>query len=58
MEIASPSAKLNPSVGRDGAVIVRRARRKYHLGDLVARITPGNRHDETDWGEPVGKEIW
>jgi antitoxin MazE len=49
---------LNLSVGKDGAVIIRPARQKYRLEDLVAEITPGNRHDETDWGEPVGKEIW
>lgn len=28
------------------------------LDELVARITPENRHDETDWGRPVGKEVW
>ncbi len=25
---------------------------------LVDQITPENRHDAVDWGEPVGKEIW
>ena len=25
---------------------------------LVARITPRNRHDESDWGAPVGDEAW
>jgi len=28
------------------------------LEELVAGITPENRHEETDWGEPIGKEIW
>ena len=33
-------------------------RRKYTLEELVSKITPKNRHPETDWGKPVGKEIW
>jgi antitoxin MazE len=31
---------------------------EYILEELVAGITPENRHEETDWGEPVGKEVW
>jgi antitoxin MazE len=49
---------LSLSVGKDGAVVMRPARRKYRLEELVSRITPRNRHDETDWGGPVGEEIW
>jgi antitoxin MazE len=49
---------LKFSVGKDGAVVMRPARRKYRLEDLVSAITPKNRHDETDWGKPVGKELW
>jgi antitoxin MazE len=49
---------LSLSVGKDGAVVMRPARRKYRLDELVSSITPGNRHDETDWGRPVRKEIW
>ena len=33
-------------------------RRKYTLQELVSKITPKNRHPETDWGKPMGKEIW
>ena len=33
-------------------------RRKYTLEELVSKITPKNRHSETDWGKPRGKEIW
>jgi 7-carboxy-7-deazaguanine synthase len=32
--------------------------RRYELSELVARITPKNRHRETDWGEPQGEESW
>ena len=28
------------------------------LEELVAQITPENRHEEFDWGPPVGKEVW
>jgi antitoxin component of MazEF toxin-antitoxin module len=28
------------------------------LSELVARITPKNRHRETDWGQPQGEESW
>ena len=28
------------------------------LEELVAGITSENRHDEVDWGAPVGKEAW
>jgi antitoxin MazE len=42
----------------DGAIVLRRTRRRYELSELVARITPKNRHRETDWGPPQGKESW
>ncbi len=41
----------------DGAVVIRSARPRYMLEELCARITPENRHDETDWGPDVGREI-
>lgn len=50
--------RLNLSVGKDGTIVMWLADRKCRLGDLVSEITPMNRHDETDWGTPVGKEIW
>jgi len=28
------------------------------LSELVAAITPKNRHDETSTGGPVGNEVW
>ena len=30
---------------------------RYTLEELVAQITPENRHDEWDTGPPVGKEV-
>ena len=34
------------------------SRREYKLSELVAKITPKNRHAEDDWGAPVGDENW
>lgn len=31
---------------------------KYDIADLVAGITPENRHEYTDTGNPVGNEVW
>ncbi len=43
---------------RNGAIIIRPSRPTYSLERLVAKITPRNRHDESDWGAPVGQETW
>jgi antitoxin MazE len=37
---------------------VTRAEPEYKLEELVAGITPQNRHGETDWGEAASKETW
>ena len=41
-----------------GAIVLRPARPTYSLDQLVAKITPRNRHRETDWGAPAGDEQW
>jgi antitoxin MazE len=43
---------------RNGAIVIRRSRPTYSLEELVARITPRNRHDESDWGTAAGDEAW
>jgi antitoxin MazE len=40
------------------ALRVRPRPRAYSLNELVEQITPENRHEETDWGEPEGREVW
>lgn len=42
----------------EGSIIVRPARVTYSLEELVSKINPRNRHEETGWGEPVGREPW
>lgn len=39
-------------------VVLAPTAREYSLSELVAGITPRNRHHETDWNSPVGNEIW
>jgi antitoxin MazE len=46
------------ALDRNGGIVLRPARRKYALSELVRRITPKNRHRETDWGPPQGEESW
>jgi antitoxin MazE len=50
--------KLSLDLAGDGSIVLRSRHRKYSLEELVAKITPTNRHDETDWGTPQGKEAW
>jgi antitoxin MazE len=50
--------RLSVSVARDGSVVLRGAGRKYSLEELVSRITPANRHKESDWGRAAGREAW
>jgi antitoxin MazE len=42
----------------NGAIVIRPSRPRYSLDDLVRRITPKNRHDESGWSGPLGDEMW
>jgi len=41
-----------------GRIVVTPVGREYQLEELVDGITAENRHTETDWGHPVGAEVW
>jgi antitoxin MazE len=43
---------------KKGVIVIRPGRPRYSLEKLVAKITSRNRHDESDWGAPVGHEAW
>jgi antitoxin MazE len=43
---------------RNGAIVIRPTRPAYSLDDLVSKITAKNRHDESAWGAPQGREAW
>lgn len=32
--------------------------RGYTLEELLGKVTPENSHEATDWGKPVGNEVW
>lgn len=42
----------------NGVIVIRPSRPRYVLDELVRRITPRNRHSESDWGPPLGHEVW
>jgi antitoxin MazE len=50
--------RLTLSIAKDGSLVVRPARKRYTLEQLVSGITPKNRHQETNWGDKKGKEVW
>jgi antitoxin MazE len=43
---------------QDGAIVIRPAAKRYTIEELVEGITAKNRHRETDWGAPTGRETW
>ncbi len=49
---------LDVSVAEDGAVLLKPLNRPVTLAELVARITPANRHGEDVWGKRKGNETW
>jgi len=38
---------------KSGAIVIRPSRPTYSLNQLVGKITPRNRHGESDWGAAV-----
>ncbi len=40
-----------------GRIVIEPARRKPTLDELLARVRPGDRHDEIDYGAPRGREV-
>ena len=46
---------------REGMIVIvpiRRVRGRQSLKELVARIPKNYKPEETDWGKPVGNEVW
>jgi len=50
--------RLDLAVDGSGVLTIRKPTKDPTLEDLVRAITPENQHGETDWGAPVGKELW
>lgn len=43
---------------QDGRIVIAPIGPEYQLDELVEGITSENRPTETDWGRPVGDEVW
>lgn len=45
---------------RDHTIVIEpvREKRRFELDELLAGVKPGNLHGESDFGGPVGKEVW
>ncbi len=41
----------------NGKVVLQKLRRIYNLQELLSKVTPENRHELVDFGEPRGKEL-
>lgn len=62
-EIGASDGKAAEMIVSNGKLVIeiarpRRRRHRYLLDELVAGITPDNRHEAMDWGPPVGNEVW
>ncbi len=59
LELGFDSGSQVELIPEEGQIrIVPAKRPKYTLEELVAGITPENRHEEWDTGPPVGREVW
>ena len=61
IEVAKYLCQIEPSyhvVIEDNKIILTPAKPKYTLEELLKNVTPEMQHDELDWGEYVGEEIW
>ena len=54
----SEGDSVSLEVSAEGDIVLRPARPKYELTSLLKGVTAKNLHTETDFGEPVGEEIW
>ena len=51
-------SRIKLTVEKNRLVMEPVEKRKITLKELLAGVTPENIHPETDWGKPMGKEIW
>jgi antitoxin MazE len=61
-EIGASDGKAAEMTVSNGKLVIEIARmrrkRRYKLDELVSGITADNRHEQIDWGPPVGNEVW
>jgi antitoxin MazE len=51
-------SRVRFTVEKNRLVVEPVAKTKITLASLLAGVTPENIHPETDWGKPMGREIW
>ncbi len=54
----TPKQQVNITVSKGKIIIEPLKAPEYSIDELVSQITPANRHEETNTGAPVGKEIF
>ncbi|MEK4566391.1 AbrB/MazE/SpoVT family DNA-binding domain-containing protein [Alkalihalobacillus sp. FSL R5-0424] len=42
----------------NNTIVIKKARQKQTLDDLLQKYDPENEHNELDWGKPEGDEMW
>ena len=55
LTVGSP---INLTINEGKVELAPLRRSKYTTEELLAGVTDDNIHPETDWGLPVGKEVW
>jgi len=45
-------------VEEPGLIVIKTAKKEQTLEELLGQVTARNRHNEVDWGIPVGNEVW
>jgi antitoxin MazE len=53
-----PGDQVEMAVDDSGTLRIRKKKGKQRLSQLIRRINSTNLHGESDWGAPVGKELW
>ena len=51
-------SRVQLTVEKDRMVVSPIVSKEISLKSLLAKVTPENIYPETDWGKPMGKEIW
>ena len=51
-------SRVRLTVRKDQMIVTPVRLGEISLESLLAKVTPENIHPETDWGKPMGKEIW
>jgi antitoxin MazE len=54
----SEGSTVDVEVKKDGTLLIRPARKKYKLSDLLKNYKRKHAHKEVDWGPKQGSEEW